>query len=179
MYRYVYNKLPSSLDNFFDKLNKFNRSLSFVLPKINKNEHKLLPSFALIKTWNDISLDLRRKKSLKSFKKHFSSALLENYDKICKVSSCYACRKQSKPQLQRLSPLYALHFFFVQVILSQIYFLKSFPGLFCCACPPPPWDPSWTPFFNPLVVFSFFYVTLYQIFNFFSLDILNFSIGNN
>ena len=93
MYRYVYNKLPSSFDNFFDKLNNFNRSLSFVLPKINKNEHKLLPSFALIKTWNDVSLDLRRKKSLNSFKKHFSSALLENYDKICKVSACYACRK--------------------------------------------------------------------------------------
>ena len=93
MYRYVNNKLPSSFDNFFDKLNNFNRSLSFVLPKINKNEHKLLPSFALIKTWNDVSLDLRRKKSLNSFKKHFSSALLENYDKICKVSACYACRK--------------------------------------------------------------------------------------
>ena len=26
---------------------------------------------------------------------------------------------------------------FSQSILSQIYFLKSFPGLFFCACPPP------------------------------------------
>ena len=31
-------------------------------------DHKLLSSFALIKTWNDISLDLRRKKSIKSIK---------------------------------------------------------------------------------------------------------------
>ena len=42
MYRYVYNKLPSSFDNFFDKLNNFNRSLSFILPKINKNESYFL-----------------------------------------------------------------------------------------------------------------------------------------
>ena len=66
-YRYVNNKLPSSFDNFFAKLINFNRSLSFEVSKINKKEHKLLPSFALIKTWSDISLDLRRKKSLKSF----------------------------------------------------------------------------------------------------------------
>ena len=67
MHRYVDNKIPSSFDNFFDKQNTFNRSLSFELPKIYKKEHKLLPSFALIKNWNDISLDLTRKKSLKSF----------------------------------------------------------------------------------------------------------------
>ena len=59
--RYVNNKLPSSFDIFFFKLNNFNRSLSFELTKINKKEHKLLPSFALIKTWHNISLDLRRK----------------------------------------------------------------------------------------------------------------------
>ena len=71
------------------KLNNLNRSLSFELLKINKKEHKLLPSFALIKTWNDISLDFRRK----NFNKHFSSDLFEKYANICKVSSCYACRK--------------------------------------------------------------------------------------
>ena len=85
--------ISSSFVNLFVKLNNFNRSLSFELPKINKKDHKLLPSFALIKTWNDISLDLRRKKSLNSFKKHFSSALFEKYDNICKVTQCYACRK--------------------------------------------------------------------------------------
>ena len=59
MYRYVNKKLPSSFDTLLDKLGNFERSLALQLPRVNKTALKILPSFAMIKLWNELSLDLR------------------------------------------------------------------------------------------------------------------------
>ena len=92
MYKYVNEKLPSSFQHLFKKLNNFERSLAFELPRVNKLSSKLLPSFAMIKYWNEIPLELRRQKTLKSFKRYFSNSLLENYNTECSERNCYSCR---------------------------------------------------------------------------------------
>jgi hypothetical protein len=93
MYKLVNEKLPLSFVNFFKRLNNFERNLSFALPSLNRNSLKILPSFCFIKIWNGLPLELKRKKSLGSFKNHYSRFLSINYSTPCTVANCFACRK--------------------------------------------------------------------------------------
>ena len=93
MYRYVHNKLPPSFNNLFPKLSNFDRSLAFEVPKLSKASLKNFPSFAMVKVWNDLPLDIKRKKSLKTFKIYLSRSLTEFYDTVCNKVNCYSCRK--------------------------------------------------------------------------------------
>jgi len=93
MHKYVNNKLPSSFQNFFVKLNNFDRSLSFQLGILKQTNLKCFSSYSIPKLWNELPLSLKRKTSLKSFKKYYSSTLLESYSTPCTVTNCYSCRK--------------------------------------------------------------------------------------
>ena len=95
MYRYANDKLPSSFKDVFSKLSNFDRSLSFELPKTKKASLKLLPSFSMIKIWNELPLHIKRNRSLKSFKRQYSSHLSEYYNAGCSKSNCYSCRNNS------------------------------------------------------------------------------------
>ena len=92
MYKYVNNLLPLSFENFFTKLRSFDRSLTFELPVLKNANLKCFPSYALIKLWNALPLDLKRKKSLSVFKRHYAIALSVNYDTPCHKVNCYSCR---------------------------------------------------------------------------------------
>ena len=88
MYKYVNGLLPYSFDNFFSKLKKFDRSLSFEIPSLKKANVKFNPSYSMIKLWNSLSLDLKRKRSLTIFKKHYAASLSVNYNLPCTLANC-------------------------------------------------------------------------------------------
>lgn len=92
IYKYVNNLLPSSFENFFPKLCNFDRSLSFEIPNLKNANMKIFPSYSMIKLWNNLPLELKRKKSLSIFKKHYASTLSMNYDIPCHKVNCYSCR---------------------------------------------------------------------------------------
>ena len=93
MYKYVNNKLPTSFRNFFVELYSFDRTLSFQLGLLKMSNLKCFSSYALPKLWNELPLNLKRKISLSSFKKYYTSMLIESYSTPCTVTDCYSCRK--------------------------------------------------------------------------------------
>ena len=93
MYKYVNDKLPTSFKDFFIKLNNFDRTLSFQLGILKMSKLKCFSSYALPKLWNELPLYLKRKTSFNSFKKCYTSTLIESYSTPCTVTNCYSCRK--------------------------------------------------------------------------------------
>ena len=93
MYKYVYEKLPLSFNGMFNKLNSFERNLSFQLPIARYANLKKFPSFSFISLWNGLPLDLKRKKSLNIFKNHLSLSLAKFYNSPCTKTNCYSCRR--------------------------------------------------------------------------------------
>ena len=92
MYKYVNEKLPVSFSNFFDKLNNFERTLSFKIMNIDRKVLKILPTFTLIQVWNKLSLDLKRSTSLNIFKRKLTQRLFSNYQTTCTKRNCYSCQ---------------------------------------------------------------------------------------
>ena len=66
--------------------------LSLSLSQYKKANTKFNPSYSMIKLWNSLSLDLKRKKSLAIFKKHYAASLSVNYNLPCTLANCYSCR---------------------------------------------------------------------------------------
>ena len=93
MYKYVYDKLPISFNGMFTKLNSFERNLSFQLPIASYSNLRKFPSYSIIRLWNSLPLELKRKKSLNIFKRHLSLSLSESYNSPCTSINCYSCRK--------------------------------------------------------------------------------------
>ena len=93
MYKYVYDKLPISFNGMFTKLNSFDRNLSFQLSMASYANLKKFPSYSIIRLWNSLPLELKRKKSLSTFKRHLSLSLSESYNSPCTKTNCYSCRK--------------------------------------------------------------------------------------
>ena len=63
--------------------------LSFSLSlSIKKANTKFNPSYSMIKLWNSLSLDLKRKRSLTNFKKHYAASLSVNYNLPCTLANC-------------------------------------------------------------------------------------------
>jgi hypothetical protein len=93
MYKYVNDKLPLSFTNFFIKLQNFDRSLSFQLGRLKMSNLNCFAPYAIPKLWNELPLNLKRKISLNSFKKCYTSLLIESYSTPCTVTNCYSCRK--------------------------------------------------------------------------------------
>ena len=93
MYKLVNNILPPSFNNLFEKLNNYDRTLSFKTLIINKNSLKSFPSFTLIKYWNELSLNLKRCSSLNVLRSKLKRKFFGKYDTVCRKSNCYSCRK--------------------------------------------------------------------------------------
>ena len=93
MYKFINNKLPLSFQNFFQKLNNFDRSQSLHLTLLKRSNLQYFPSYAIPRLWNSLSLDLKRKGSLNTFKKYYAKYLSQGYSTPCTVANCYSCRK--------------------------------------------------------------------------------------
>jgi hypothetical protein len=93
MYKFINNKLPISFNNFFLKLNNFDRSLSLQLALLKRSNLQDFPSYAIPRLWNSLPLDLKRKGSLNTFKKYYARYLAQDYSTPCTVANCYSCRK--------------------------------------------------------------------------------------
>jgi len=92
MYKYTYNQLPTSFNNFFTKLRNFDRAYNYFLENTaNKMMHSF-PSYALPKLWNGLPLDLKRSSSLNIFKKNLLKTLIYKYNVKCEIINCYSCR---------------------------------------------------------------------------------------
>ena len=53
---------------------------------------KYLPSSSLLKIWNNLPLDLKRRNSLSIFKNRLLNSLFENYITMCYKPNCYSCK---------------------------------------------------------------------------------------
>ena len=71
MNKYTKTLLPSSFNNTFKKLGNFERSLNYQIDILNTGSLEDLPSYALLKRWNNLPLDLKRSASLGIFKKSY------------------------------------------------------------------------------------------------------------
>ena len=92
MYKYTYNQLPTSFNNFFTKLRNFDRAYNYFLENTaNKMMHSF-PSYALPKLWNGLPLDLKRSSSLNIFKRNLLKTLIYKYNVKCEIINCYSCR---------------------------------------------------------------------------------------
>ena len=58
IYKYTKKLLPSSFHNTFKKLGNFERSLNYQIDILNTGLLEYLPSYALLKIWNKLPLDL-------------------------------------------------------------------------------------------------------------------------
>ena len=92
VHKFVNDKLPSSFNNFFDKLPNFERNLSICLPKIRNNQLKFFPSYILPFLWNSLPLETKRITSVSKFKKTYAQSLLTNYNTTCNKVNCYSCK---------------------------------------------------------------------------------------
>ena len=81
LYLSLYFSLSLSLSIFLS----LSPSLSLSIKKANT---KFNPSYSMIKLWNSLSLDLKRKKSLAIFKKHYAASLSVNYNLPCTLANC-------------------------------------------------------------------------------------------
>ena len=95
MHKYIAGTLPLSFDNLFTKLNSFERSMSFQIVSVKKSHLKLLPSFSLLKCWNDLPLNLKRLTTGSSFKRKYTQILIEDYDTPCPNKKCFVCRSNN------------------------------------------------------------------------------------
>ena len=95
MHNYIAGKLPLSFDNFFTKLNSFQRSMSFQIVSVKKSHLKLFPSFSLPKNWNDLPLNLKRLNTTSSLKRKYTQTLIEDYDIPCSNKKCFVCRSNN------------------------------------------------------------------------------------
>ena len=79
--------------NTFKKLENFERSLDFQIDILNKDLWEYLPSYALLKIWNNLSLDLKRSASRGSqIKRLFiRNAILIKHKKINIIFLYNAC----------------------------------------------------------------------------------------
>ena len=68
MNNYTKTLLPSSFNNTFKKLGNFERSLNYQIDILNTGSLEYLPSYALLKIWNKLPLDLKRSALLVIFK---------------------------------------------------------------------------------------------------------------
>ena len=93
MYKYTKNLLPSSFNDTFKKLGNFERSLNYQIDILNTGSLEYLPSYALLKIWNNLPLDLKRSTSLGIFKKSLLAMLSDAYISKCNKPSCYSCKK--------------------------------------------------------------------------------------
>ena len=92
VHKFAYDKLPSSFNDFFEKLPSFERNLSLRLPKISNNQLKIFPSYYLPLLWNSLPLETKRIISVSKFKKTYAKSLLSNYNKECNKINCYSCK---------------------------------------------------------------------------------------
>jgi len=67
MYRYTKNLLPYSFNDNFKKLGNLERFLNYQIDILNTGSLEYLPSYALLKIWNKLPLDLKRSASLGIF----------------------------------------------------------------------------------------------------------------
>ena len=93
MHNFAHKKLPASFNNHFKKLTSFERTLGIQLEKVNKTRLKLFPSYSMPKSWNNLSLELKREPSANVFKKRYKNSILESYLSTCTKTNCLSCRK--------------------------------------------------------------------------------------
>ena len=88
MYKYTKSLLPSSFNNIFKKLRNIERSLNYQIDIQNTGSLEFLPSYALLKIWNKLPLDLIRSASLGIFNKSLSKMLSDANISKCNKPSC-------------------------------------------------------------------------------------------
>ena len=93
MYKYVYSKLPPSFKNHFRKLANFDRSLSFRVDITKRSNLKTFPTYSLPKVWNNLSLELKRSRSLHTFKLALKKSFLGKYATKCSALNCISCKR--------------------------------------------------------------------------------------
>ena len=92
MFKFMNNKLPSSFNGMFKPLSGANRTNSLTSEKIKKNCYEYFPKVLLIKLWNHISLNIKLKKSVNSFKRAMLCQIFSSYKQFnCENSQCYSC----------------------------------------------------------------------------------------
>ena len=85
MYNYDGGKVPPSFNNFFTRLNSYDRSKNFCLDIArNKKLHKF-SSYYLPKLWNALSLEIKRSTSLNVFKNKCKDLFFSSYNYPCKL----------------------------------------------------------------------------------------------
>ena len=76
----------------FKPLSGANRTNSLTSEKIKKKCYESFPKVFLIKLWNHISLDIKLKKSVNSFKRAMLCQIFSSYKQFnCDNSQCYSC----------------------------------------------------------------------------------------
>ena len=93
MCKYMKNPLPSSFNNTLKKLGNLERSLNYQIDILNTGSVDYLPSYALLKIWNKLPLDLKRSASLGIFKKSLFKMFSDAYISKCNKPFCYSCKK--------------------------------------------------------------------------------------
>ena len=75
-----YIQTNTSFENIFKKLGNFKRSLNYQLDILNIISLQYLPPSSLLKIWNNLPLDLKKKQQLKN---KLLNSLFKNYITMC------------------------------------------------------------------------------------------------
>ena len=92
MYKYTNNMIPCSFENFFEKLQNYERSLNFKTTFVKGKRLTSFPSSTLPKYWNSLSLEIKRSCSLITFKTRLTINLQSKYVQSCAKQNCFSCR---------------------------------------------------------------------------------------
>ena len=91
VHKFIYEKLPSSFDNFFTKLPNFDRNLSLCTIHLKNINLKYFPSYSMPLRWNSLPLNIKRISLVLTFKKSYTDILFLNYTVACTKTNCYSC----------------------------------------------------------------------------------------
>ena len=80
MYKYDRGNIPLSFEHFFTPFSRENRSKQYILNVPLKKKLHSFPSYTLPKTWNNLSLNLKRISTFNTFKKHLKKDIFDSYN---------------------------------------------------------------------------------------------------
>ena len=80
MYKYDRGNIPPSFEHFFTPFSQKHRSKQYILNVPLKKKLDSFPSYTLPKTWNNLSLTLKRISTFNTFKKHLKKDIFDSYN---------------------------------------------------------------------------------------------------
>ena len=92
MYKYIKEKLPSSLNEMFFPFVEPNRTQSFKLELVRNKYLKPFPKIFLTRIWNSVPMNIKCSFSELNFKTNMKIYLTSRYKEFkCKNRNCYSC----------------------------------------------------------------------------------------